>query len=202
VKYSEIQDIFTSSAPPQKSSRRSLYSVTSSQVVPVPGVKTKSINYELPTQSQPKDENTSLKRRFSQVYDEAGQPLKLTYNTLGFPAQIINVDSPFKNDQIFYNNPVNPSGDDYIFIYDYYGLSINDISRGPYSSTTNVVRNLAISGSINNLTNNITTLYNSTLNDAYANLVIGVQQNHALIIRKQILPLELDAYNRPVKSPL
>jgi hypothetical protein len=202
IPYSEIQNIFTSSAPPQQATRRTLYNITSSQDVNVPGVKNSSVNYELPTQSLPKDENINLQRRFSQVYDETGQPLKLTYDALGLPVKINNVDSPFKNDQIFYNDPVDPLGDPYIYVYDYYGLEINDILRGPYHSTLNVVRDLTISESINNLTNNITALYNSMLNDAYANLAIGVQQNNALVVRKQILPIALDIYNRPVKNPL
>ena len=202
VPYSEIQDIFTTTAPPQEATRRTLYDISIQQEVNIPGIKTTSINYELPTQSLPRDESINLQRRFSQVFDETGQPLKLTYNALGFPAQINNVDSKFKNDQIFYNAPVNQLGDPYIYIYDYYSLEINDASRGPYFSTSNIVRNLTVSGNINNLTNNISGLYNSTMNDAYGNLAIGAQQNNALVIRKQILPIALDAYNRPMKNPI
>jgi hypothetical protein len=45
-------------------------------------------------------------------------------------------------------------------------------------------------------------VYAGKLHDEFGNLAIGVQQNNALTVRKQILPLALDIFNRPIKTPL
>jgi hypothetical protein len=93
-----------------------------------------------------------------------------------------------------------------IYAYDFYGIDLNDSSRGPYFSDKIVIRNEKIEGDIGNLLvkndNEEKPIYSGKIHDEYGNLAIGVQENNSLVIRKQILPLKLDLFNRPLKKPL
>lgn len=197
VPFSTIQQIFIDSAPSPQAAARSIYNVTTAAVVKIPNASSATTNYELPTKVVPKDELLPLSRRFDQVYNEAGLPLSIKYLNSGDSVVVNNVDSPTKNDQIFYNLPVNPTSDPYISVYDYYGVEINDPTRGPFFSTTNVIRDVTIQGDINNIVN---TTSDTMLTDSFGNLVIGVQSNNALVVRKQVLPLVVDSFNRPSKA--
>ena len=201
--YADVLDIFTNTAPIPAKPQKTLYSITTNTNVNLPIGSNDSSNYQLPTIVLPTSSKSSLPRRFGQVYDAGGQPLTITYLQNGYPSYVNNVDSPNKNPQIFNNTTVNaPSADPYIYVYDYYGLQINDASRAPTYSTGNIIRNFSISGNVNNFTISPAIDYISTLNDLFGNLSIGVQQDNALVIRKQILPLELNAFNKPIKSPI
>ena len=207
VTFTQIQDIFAATAPLTDSTLRTMYSVTSSTDVDVPKSKTKSINYDLPSSTVPKSELLHLGRRFDQQYDEDGLPLKLTYQADGIVSPVDNVDRVSKNKQTFLCKPLdNAALNSRLFVYDFYGIDLNDASRGPYHSTENVTRNQSIDGHESNLSvrlnNDGDLVYSSTLHDEFGNLAIGVQSNNALYIRKQILPLEFDAFNRPIKAPL
>lgn len=199
--YADVLAIFAATAPTPATPQKTLYSITTDTNVNVPTGSSESTNYQLPTVVLPTSSKSALPRRFGQVYDASGQPLPLTYLQDGYPVFVNNVDSPNKNPQIFYNNPVNPSSDPYIYVYDYYGLQINDASRGSTYSTGNVTRNVSVSGDLNNFTISPSIGYNRTLNDLFGNLAIGVQQDNALVIRKQVLPLEVNYFNKPVKNP-
>ena len=201
ISFTEFKQILLDTAPIQKSSRTTLFNITSNSSVKIPTGNNQSVNYELVKTKVKEDKN--LSPRFGQVYDETGKTLELKYSVTGYPTKYFNVDSIYKNDQIFYSNlePIN-----HIAIYDYYGFPINDTTRSPYHSISNIVKNNNIQGDINNLSKvwggNQGGLYVSTLNDAHGNLVIGVKPDNSLVVRKQILPLELDPFNRPIKKPL
>lgn len=202
VPFNTIQQIFSASAPTTQAASRSIDNITTGLSVKIPNGTSASTNYELPTKVVPKNELLPLNRRFDQVYDEQGSPLKISYSNNGAALLPNNMDSSTKNEQIFNNT----NGNSFIIVYDYYGIPINDNTRSPTFSTTNVIRNEAIVANINNLyihqDNLGNPIYNSTLYDLFGNLVIGVQNNNALIVRKQILPLTLDLFNRPIKRPL
>ena len=200
IPYASIQSIFTATAPIPQTALKTLYNISTAQTVPIPTTTSSSSNYQLPNTNLPIVDKLPLAKRFGQIYDASGQPLQLTYLSSGYPTYVNNVDSPFKNDQVFYNVPVNSPTDPYIYVYDFYGIELNDVSRAPTYSTSNVTRNTSVIGSLNNLVVNVD--YTSTLNDLFGNLAIGVQSNNALVVRKQILPLELDSFNKPVKSPI
>jgi hypothetical protein len=204
IPYSLVQQIFETTAPTTTPALKTLYNVTTGKTIVVPNATNSYTNYELPNKTIPPSDSIPLLRRFSQVYDENGKPILLQYQTSGYPTPVNNVDSQYKNMQVFYNLPVDPTGDSRIFVYDFYGLDINDPIRTPYTSSTIVSRDTNVSGDLDNFkiqTDNLgDPVYTGTLNDLYGNLAIGVQSNNALVIRKQVLPLELDAFNRPVKG--
>jgi hypothetical protein len=198
VPVSTIFQLFSSSAPTQQSVIRNLFNVTTNTDIKLPNVISSKINYDLPTKYITKDDLLPLQKRFNQAYDEVGTPLNLKYNQSGFTALINNVDSATKNDPYLNNIPVNGISDPYIHVYDYYGLPYNDVSRTPSTSLLNIIRDVTVTGNLNNFISNVSV---NTLNDSYGNIAVGVQFNNALIIRKQILPLSLDQFNRPLKSP-
>jgi len=202
VPISVILGLFSSSAPVSQAARRTIYNITTSADVKIPNGKSVSTNYELNNQSQPQNDKTSFPRTFDQAYDEQGKPLSLQYQGTGMPISVNNVDSPVKNDQVFLNGTrIINTPNSRIYVYDYYGLDLNDVARGPYFSDQNIVIDPTVTGYIDNFKVNIS-LLSSFLNDEYGNLAIGVQDNNALVTRKQVLPLSLDAFNRPTKSPL
>lgn len=201
IPISLVLQIFDQTKPVPAVAQPTLYSVTAGKMVTVPVGNNADFNYQLPTATQSSKDLLPLLRRFGQVYDSTGQPLELTYMSNGYPISINNVDSSYKNQQIFYNVPVNQISDPFIYAYDYYGLLMNDASRAPTYSTSNVVIN-SFAVDVNNIMVNPATGYVSTINDFYGNLAIGVQTNNALVVRKQILPLTLDAFNLPVKVPV
>lgn len=201
IPYLTVLQIFAETAPVPQTSRKTMFNITTNTEQNVPATTSSDVYYVSPSITLPPDERLLLARRFGQVYDSAGNPLPINYRPDGQPVQVSNVDSIYKNEQIFYNIPADPLGDARVFVYDYYGLDLNDSSRSPTYSSSNITRNLTVSGDINNFTISGSINYTSTLNDLFGNLAIGVQSNNALVIRKQILPLELDAFNRPVKNP-
>lgn len=196
---SMLNNIFSLTMP-LSTPTSSIYNFTLGKSVSIPTSSNDSTNYTTPITSYSQD-ILPLLRRFGQIFDASGKPLPLNYMDNGYPVNVNNVDSKFKNSQIFYNPPVVSTSDPYIYAYDFYGIPLNDSTRGFTLSTTNVTRNLTISGNLNNLTVNPSTGYVSTINDFFGNLAIGVQSNNALVTRKQILPLELDAFNLPTKNP-
>lgn len=207
ISLSDLTQIFINTLPDMIAARRSIYDITKNRNVAVPRGHSVSVNYELPSKTLPKSELLPLHRRFGQPYDEAGQPLKLAYQTNGYVMPTNNVDSPHKNRQLFYNSPLKFEGstddDSRIYVYDYYGVDLNDPSRNPYFSTQNVTKGDLIFDGVYSLILNHQggPFTNKWLYDAYGNLAVGVQENNALVVRKQILPLELDSFNKPIKQP-
>jgi hypothetical protein len=202
VPYSTIIAIFAQTAPIPQSNLKTLYNINTLQTVMVPSSNDDSIDYLSPTITLPPSVTYPLAIRFGQAYDAKGNPLKLSYLPTGFPTQVINVDSPNSNDQIFYNPPINQTSDPYVYAYDFYGIEMNDVNRGPTYSTSNVTRNSSIAGSLNNISISAAIGYTSTVNDVFGNLAIGIQDNNALVVRKQILPLALNYFNQPTKKPV
>jgi len=202
VPISVILELFSSCSPTTQAARRTIYNITTSSEVKIPNGKSIAVNYELNNQSQSQNDKSAFPRMFSQAYDEKGTPLGLQYQGTGIPIPVNNVDSQYKNDQVFLNSAriINTSNDR-IYVYYYYGIDINDATRGPYFSDTNITIDTTKTGYVGNLKENIV-LSSRFLNDEYGNLAIGVQYNNALTTRKQVLPLSLDAFNRPIKSPL
>jgi hypothetical protein len=156
----------------------------------------------------------SLQRRFGQVYNEIGDPLKIQYQSQGYPVPVNIVDSKYKNDVITFSQPlklensIDNSKNSRIYVYDFYGLDLNDPTRGPFYSSDNVTVGSEISSNgtakLKVKTNNDGSLiYSGKLCDDYGNLAIGVQPlTNTLVSRKLILPLSLDYFNHPIKSPI
>jgi len=171
-----------------------LHSIDASNFIPS--------TYKLSAYGQPKISIKSTNRlpvRFGQAFNEGGQPLPLHYLNNGYPSTPHNVDSPYSNAQTFFTVP---PADQKLRIYDFYGLNLNDPQRGPYFSDQNVtisqIDHVTLEVRKDHLGNLI---YASTLNDEFGNQVIRGSSSLALKIKKQLLPLELDSFNRPIKEP-
>ena len=199
VPVSDVLQLFIDSAPKLQTQLRTLYSMTLGTTLRVPSVMTRTIDYELPTKVISKTDLMPLTRLFNQVYDENGAPLQLSYDPTGLTTAINNVDSKYSNTQIFKNQPINGISDQFVNVYDYYGIPLNDITRLPNLSSLNVTRDVNVTQETNNF---LSTVIKNTYNDLYGNIAIGIQTNNALIVQKQILPLSLDGFNRPMKAPL
>lgn len=214
ISFETILEIFASTAPETMASRRSLYNITSEAKTLIPNGKNRSVNYELPILKTTKAEMLSLQRRFGQVYNEIGDPLKIQYQSQGYPVPVNIVDSKYKNDVITFSQPlklensIDNSKNSRIYVYDFYGLDLNDPTRGPFYSSDNVTVGSEISSNgtakLKVKTNNDGSLiYSGKLCDDYGNLAIGVQPlTNTLVSRKLILPLSLDYFNHPIKSPI
>lgn len=204
VPWSVIQAIFKSTEPRSQPDVRSLYNITRDLTVNLPRGKTSDVNYDVLRNDS--SISLALERRFDQQYDEGGEPLKIKYRNDGLPIELHNYDEIRLNDQIYFNQlPVNPIGPSRVSVYDYYGFEINDITRAPYWRSDLITRNLEAKPPINNIsvaTNNFgEPLCKTPVFDVFGDLVIGIQENNATVVRRPLLPLKLDVFNRPVKAP-
>lgn len=138
--------------------------------------------------------------RFGQAFDSSGNPIgNLRYLNNGYPTPNPNINSPYVNDPVFYNAA--PT-DGQLAVYDFYGLNLNDPTRGPYFSSQNVVPSSIDPTKLIVRKDNLGNLiYDGPLSDEFGNLAVGVQVNHALVVRQPVLPLALDEFNRPIKDP-
>jgi hypothetical protein len=186
--------------------KRTMVEITTGVEIKVPSTVSKHTNYR--ASLNPAVDNTSLlPRRFNQLYDETGAPMKLTYDALGYALQSLVIDSKYKNNPVQLNATVdgatvNPR----VYAYDYYGVDLNDPLRGPFFTSSLVSRDLSIDGNVDNI-KRLTTVYGDTLYsggiyDEFGNIAVGVQENNALTVRQNVMPLTLDQFNHPVKSPL
>lgn len=206
VPYSFILQLFADSAPIQTPANRELFNVTTNSTVLLPRGKSKTTNYDLPATAKPIVDTLPLGRRFGQVYDEAGNPLKIAYREDGQPVQLDAYDEQHLDPHKRFNAPaVNEEGQPWVHVYDFYGFAINDPARGPYHRTDLITRDTDKPAPYNNIkraTQNGVPYYAGKLYDRFGNLVIGIQENNATAIRKNLLPLSLDRFNKPTKLPI
>lgn len=205
VEYATIQNIIEATAPVSRTNALVMYDITKSAYRNVPIVKDANFSYDILGNPQP---NVSSNLRYNQQFDSSGNPLPLAYQANGQPSGNRNVNSKYMNSQISYNYQPVPSGglDGILHVYDFYGLDINDSTRSPFYSAPIVYRDITIQAVIGNFGYATTTdgkvLYNRKfLNDAFGNMAIGVQFNNTLVVRKQVLPVALDNFNKPIKQP-
>ena len=213
--YSVVLDFFSESMPAQDYSTRYLTNITNNQVVQVPRTRNENVDYTSLAQKLNEIFRTSADPdlRFNQAFDEEGEELAVNYDEAGRPIRIQNVNSKYSNSQIGYNSPrtrelplpdESEDADDYVYCYDFYGFEINDVLRGPFFANDLITRDPDVEGVKNNLlrkSQNGAALYNGYVNDIFGNIVIGVQENNATVVRKPIMPLALDIFNRPIKQP-
>lgn len=201
----EIQQLFLDSAPSQYPQTRELYNITKNQRIKTPQNKSNDVNYDLPIGNSVISEKSILETRFDQQYDENNKPLKISYYEDGQPVQLTNYDEKRLNLKIGFNQvPSNLTGQDRVVVYDFYGLEINDINRGPFYSASLITRDQDKPGPIDNIARaeqNGEPYYSGKLYDVFGNLVIGIQDNNATVSRNNLLPLKIDRFNRPVKLP-
>ena len=97
------------------------------------------------------------------------------------------------------------NGDTRVYVFDFYGGEINDPTRGPYFRDDLIVRDTTKPAPYDNILrddqNNVP-YYAGALYDIFSNKVIGIQENNATVVRENLLPLKLDRFSRPVKSPV
>lgn len=216
VPWSLVQELFEVTTPQAPVARREFYNITTDATVVASAAHTVNTNYDLPVRSLPVVDRLSLERRFDQVYDSDGNPLALKYRVDGEPVAVNNVDSSSKNNPVNYSSPAaNESnggyydGDDSqnqrIYVYDFYGLDVNDPARGPWHNQNLVTRDPASTSNTGNFLRfeggDGDPLYAGPLFDEFGNSAVGAQENLALTTIKQVLPLQLDAFNRPTKTP-
>ena len=200
-----VMQIFQDAKPSVYPQVRDLYNITTASRVKLPTGKNQDVNYDLPVANVPIAERSTLERRFDQQYDEQGNPLKILYREDGQPAVLKNYDEKTVNaNQGFNQVPanINPSR---VVVYDFYGLEVNDINRGPYFRTDMVIRDTSKPAPYDNIRRaeqNGVALYDGKLYDVFGNLVIGIQTNDATVVRQNLLPLKLDRFNRPMKLPI
>ena len=206
VPWSYVQTLFASSAQPQSPQLRQIYNITTSVNTQVPRGKSSSTNYDVPYIPVPSVNPTPSDVRFNQVYDEQGNPLEMSYDSYGYPVTITNFDRPNLNSANDYNSPeVNPPSPARVFVYDFYGGEINDPARGPYFSTTLITRDTTVTPPLNNIlraSQNEVFYYSGKLYDGFMNRVVGIQTDNATVVRRNLLPLELDRFNHPTKTPV
>ena len=240
IPWSLVQELFASSAPDQTPQQREIYNITTGLFRLMPMGVSKTTNFNLPLSGRPNSDNLPLNRRFGQIYNEQGNPLKVNYIANGQPVPSKNFDSPNLSKHVAFNSPIVnesvefgifyrttsgadqrvtdtadlrilniPQNDDTfdsrVYVYDFYGLEINDPNRGPYFRTDLITRDLTKPAPFNNIfrdSQNNVEYYSKTLYDIFGNRVFGLQENNATVIRENLLPLILDRFNRPVKSPI
>jgi len=203
ISIDRVRELFENTAPAEQPAYRQLFDITENEYITIPGEQNESVNYERAREPVLQDH---LLERFNQVYDEVGDPIELKYQANGYPVSLDNVDSKHKNPQIFYNTPRSLEGstpaDTHVFVYDYYGLAINDPTRSPLLSSANITRDPVINGDRDNFKILDSRFIQNDFYDEFGNKAIGIQLTNALVVRKQILPLELDAFNKPLRKPL
>lgn len=209
-----IFQLFDDTSPLTYSSRRELFDITLNDVVKIPNISSKSVNFELPRASSSFISiKNPLNVRFDQVYDENGNPMPLKYDLGGNVIIPNRVDSKYKNEKLNFNQPMinepiegidDPSLDQRVYAFDFYGLDINDPSRGPYFSSDIITRDLdkdSLKNNIKRKTNsNDIVLYSGKIFDIFGNFAVGIQETNSLLTRNLILPLSLDAFNKPIKT--
>lgn len=209
VTWDFVKSIFDASTPSTFLTRRSLVEVTSGRELKVSNLITKDVNYTVPY-AKSSDTNPPLDRRFNQRYDEDGNPLAMKYNQLGYPIDPNFVDSKYKNNPPRLNTtvgytlngmPFNPR----VYVYDFYGLEINDPNRGPWNDIELIGRDETVSGNIGNIKRKTDIFgniyYQGPLYDEFGNVAIGIQDNNALVTEQNVLPLSLDPFSHPIKAP-
>lgn len=212
VPYSLIQQLFADSAPVPEPAVRELYNVTTAKSVLLPRGKSKTVNYDLPSTARPIVDTLPLGRRFGQIYDESGKPLKIEYRSDGQPVDSTAYDEEHLDPHKRFNSPLvndplmeDVTQDAWVHVYDFYGFEINDPNRGPYFRTDLITRDTEKPAPYNNIkraSQNGVPYYAGKLYDKFGNLVIGIQTNNATVIRKNLLPLRLDRFNKPEKLPI
>jgi hypothetical protein len=205
-----IMNLFSSAAPKMMLGLRSLMNITTGLQQMIPQSQTISVNFNIPGTYASTADNDVLALRFNQKYDETGTPLPLLYLANGTPAPVNETDSRYSNTKILIQQPIidglGDSGisNDRIYAYDFYGIDLNDDTRGPFYSSTVISRNTAVVGIFDNITiqnNNEIPIYSGFVFDEYSNIAIGIQPDNCLVCRTCILPLQLDNFNYPVKDP-
>ena len=206
ISWAQVQQFFIDSTPDSNPQVRELYNITTSTSVALPRGKSKTVNYDMPTMTKGSVDPLPLARRFGQIYDELGNPLDIQYREDGQPISSVHYDEEHLDDNQGFNSPmINPPSPDRVFVYDFYGNEINDPYRGPYFRTDLITRDLDKPAPYNNIkraTQNGVAYYPGKLYDRFGNLVIGIQENNATVIRQNLLPLKLDRFNRPAKPPI
>jgi len=149
----------------------------------------------------------------NQTFDDVGKPLKLKYDESGKVISPKYYDSKYKNKNIFVDsqqaaeNPSSdPTKDDRVWCYDFYGIDINDPSRGPYNVDTVISRDTSVSGNVNNIQRlevNGVPFYPTSQHvyDNFGNIAIGINENNSLNVIRQRIPIQLDNFGRPFKLP-
>jgi len=204
IPVSIVNELLNNSGPSVSLSHRSMVEITTGNTMRVTGTISKDTNYH--SANNPSVDNSSmLARRFNQLYDERGEPLQLSYDALGYAIQSSLVDSKYKNNPVKLNPPSDGRSSDLrIFVYDYYGVDLNDPNRGPYFRSDLIQRSGL--GNINNIKYQTGAdgqpLYSGGLYDHFGNIVVGIQSNNALAVRQPVMPLTIDQFNHPIKSPL
>lgn len=90
-----------------------------------------------------------------------------------------------------------------VYIYDYYGFPINDLTRGPYFSYQNIVYDPSKQNGIGYRTDNFgTPFYTGALFDNFGNVVLGINSDNTLNVRQALIPINVDQYNVPYKQPI
>jgi len=204
----ELNAIFAATAPDAYTTTRALFDISKNALNQLSSAKTEWVNYEPPT-TLPAD-RLPLEIRFDQTYDATGKPLALAYRIDGQPVLVNNVDSKFKNPKILFQTPVVNEGDastttdSRVRVYDFYGLDVNDPTRAPHLASDIITRDVDLPAPLNNIkrkTSGGVALFTGLLFDKFGHQAVGIQTNNCLVVRLNILPIALDAFNRPVKAP-
>lgn len=149
----------------------------------------------------------TLGRRFDQIYDHFGEPLSVQYQNNGLPIidQVVagkSRQTAFNNSPVITESDDNDSVDSRIYVYDTYGIEINNPFRGPHFVDNIITRDTTITGNLNNILRKTDSrgqvIYDGPLFDAYGNPVVGINSNNTVVIKEAFLPITVDRFNRPV----
>lgn len=149
----------------------------------------------------------------NQTFDYVGKPLKLKYDDAGRVISPNYYDSKYKNKNIYVESILsaempssNSTIDDRVWCYDFYGIDINDPTRGPYNLDTVITRDISVEGNVNNISRievSGVPLYpeDQYVYDRFGNVAIGINENNSLNVIRQRIPIQLDNFGRPYKLP-
>lgn len=144
-----------------------------------------------------------------QQFDENGKPLTWTYNSYGYPSETREVSSKTANvlkqvEPPLVNELGSTSGttNNRLYVYDYYGFELNDVNRAPYFTDDIITYDPDEPNNIKRKGNGQTAFYSGPLHDAFGNFVLSATETNQVVTRRPVLPLEVDQFNHPYKSPL
>jgi hypothetical protein len=143
-----------------------------------------------------------------QQFDEAGKPLPWTYDDLGRANLPKTISSVNRNNPSLVTNPVlneessvSDETNNQLYVKDYYGFELNDVTRAPYYADDIITYDPAEPNGIKRKENGSTVIYEGELHDEFGNYIMTATAQNTTTIRRPVMPLAIDQFNVPYKLP-
>jgi hypothetical protein len=136
-----------------------------------------------------------------QQFDENNRPLRQNYDAKGRSIPTKHRHTRFQNKRTMYEPDTVPNSAGKLRVFDYYGFALNDSERLPYLSEQVIVYDASEPTGIRRTVHPNGTFYNGPLFDEFGLPVIGAADMDQLVLRDSILPVRVDQFNVPLKTP-